>query len=235
MYGSIQDIQQAVDNNGDLTLSMRALLDAIGAERSTSGNRVKISAELANHGLKHWPVDLPDRQSLMVKVFYDPNRPNISAYRVSQPYTTDIKLRRNLLSKEERFGELWNDFGPPPDELEYALAQLSNARGSRQYSIVHGRLHPHSNIAKESYEKTVERCFVCEKRVFEVHQTTRLRLPVNFRFEYFNSKEVPQELVGETPEGLSIIKGYKFKGVGKARECAGVTLPIIIDPKSKRR
>ena len=143
------------------------------------------------------------------------------------------------MTSEERFNNGkpgWAaEFGNPPTALEYALAQLTNCRASRDYGVLHGRLHPFSAVAKDSYLKCVERCFANEKRVWEVYaEGDSGKLPKSFNFEYYNSKGVDSDLIGEAPEGNSVIDGYKIKGFGKTREGAGVILPIVLNPRVNR-
>ena len=58
----------------------------------------------------------------------------------------------------------WCDF-PSPSEIEYALAQLENAIGSKVYSVSHGGKHPFSIVAQGSYYAAVNRQYVAEERV----------------------------------------------------------------------
>jgi hypothetical protein len=144
------------------------------------------------------------------------------------------KVKPEKMTSEERFGEKWNNFGEAPTPFEYALAQLTNARSSRDYGVVHGRLHPHSIVARDSYRKCVERCYINEEKLYRLMQAEPgQKLPKGFVFEYFNERGVPSELVGEPEEDYSALEHYKFTGFGKAGLGEGVTLPIKITTKAK--
>lgn len=258
MYHTLQGIRQAVeDNNGEsLLFSMRELCDACDVQKCSSGNLLKISAELTRHGLVHYPQTLPNDRHLQVRIFFDPNSafargneltPDTSGQSKSSysneqvggnyawvpvkaaPKPTPVKM-----SSEERFGEKWNDFGLPPTDIEYALAQLDNAKSSVSYNVVHSRLHPHSEVAKDSYLKNVERVYACEQRVWEVSEGQGL--PKGFMFIYFNAPGVPAELIGKPEEGTGVINGYVMGGFGKSKIGAGIKLPLNLNdrPKAKR-
>jgi len=257
MYDSIQDIKLAVeDNGGSLTLSMRHLRDAYGLQRCRSGNVDRISIDLKKHGFIHHPDKLPSSQDENVHIFYDPNSP--LAKRIKQTSDASSRPKNGIssemarrsytllpakathkpipvkMSSEERFGEKWHDFGPPPTDIEYVLAQLDNAKSSVSYNVVHSRLHPHSEVAKDSYLKNVERVYANEQRVWEVSEGQGL--PKGFKFIYFNAKGVPAELIGEPKEGTGVINGYVMSGFGKLKIGAGIKLPINLNdrPRTKR-
>lgn len=226
MYRSMQDVRKAVEERGYLVVTMQELKSAFGVERCTSGNLEKISIGIKKFGFDHLPVELPNNQGGKVTIVFDHDSPSTQATVRSSNHLT----RRNkvLLTKEERYGDRWNNFGEQPNEMEYAEGQLINARASRDYSVLHGRKHPYSTVAKDSYEKAVERCFACELKVFEVYQDTEYDLPNQLLFEYFDAEEVPQNLIGQAPEGSSIIEGYTIKGVGKLKVGEGIKLPVSI-------
>ncbi|KAA3638830.1 MAG: hypothetical protein DWP92_05565 [Armatimonadetes bacterium] len=70
MYESLEDVRQAVVDNSDvLTVEMRQLRDAHGAGRLGVHVRTNISKKLRGLGLGHYPVDLPDRQEQMIRIY----------------------------------------------------------------------------------------------------------------------------------------------------------------------
>lgn len=154
---------------------------------------------------------------------------------------------KELLTPEERFGAIWHEFGTPPDAMEYALAQLDNARGSRDFTVTHGRLHPHSSAALTMYHKGIERCYISERRVVRLLESgDSLPGKQTLTLEYYNAAKLPSRVdFNGAPEGesgmysaietardgsLSIVEskgGYEFHTARKpGEEGDDVTLPV---------
>ncbi len=233
MYKSMEDIRKAVDDgHGYLVITMQELKEAFEVKRCSSGNLEKISRGIKGFGFNHLPQELPNNQGDRVTIVYDHNIPRNQF--TDRSSNSPARPAEVVLVENKRFGNRWNDFGEPPSEMEYTAGQLTNARASRNYSLLHGRRHPYSAHAKDSYEKAVERCFACEMKVFELYQDTDCELPDELLFEYFYNEEMPQNLIGQAPEGNSVITGYVIKGFGKLNVGKGVKLPISI-PKTKNK
>ncbi len=127
-----------------------------------------------------------------------------------------------------RHGDAFHKFGTVPTDLEYAIAQLDNARCSKAYNVIHSRKHPFSETAKNSYLANVERCYVSEEKVYNESLDAGTALPKNMYFEYFNKKGVPVELIREPKEGLSVLDGHTIEGFGRLKLGAGIKLPVVL-------
>lgn len=64
------EIRKAVEASGDtLTVPMEVVRDAFGFDRLGVNVRASISDKLSGLGLGHYPVELPDRQWVHVRLF----------------------------------------------------------------------------------------------------------------------------------------------------------------------
>jgi nitroreductase len=67
---SLSDLREAVENEGDLiAVPMWVVRDAYGAERLGKIVRQNIATALANEGLGSVPMDVPDRQYEIVRIY----------------------------------------------------------------------------------------------------------------------------------------------------------------------
>jgi len=67
---SLSELREAVENEGDLlAVPMWVVRDAYGAERLGKIVRQNIATALANEGLGSVPMDVPDRQYEIVRIY----------------------------------------------------------------------------------------------------------------------------------------------------------------------